>query len=109
MKAPGPAITAGSIARSSQSCGIDRTGWPELGVVDGENSMTRDEHLAWARERALEYLEAGDPASAIGSMISDLGKHEETRSLSLDRYAEAVDAAAAADTEAVRRWIEAFR
>ena len=47
--------------------------------------------------------------SAIASMISDLGKHEETRSLSLDRYAEAVGAAAAGDTEAVRRWIEAVR
>ena len=44
--------------------------------------MTRDEHLAWVRERALEYLEAGDPHSAIASLISDLGKHEETRSLS---------------------------
>ena len=71
--------------------------------------MTRDEHLASARERALEYLEAGDLPSAIASVISDLGKHEETRSLSLDRYAEAVGAAAARDTEAVRRWIEAVR
>ena len=71
--------------------------------------MTRDEHLAWVRERALEYLEAGDPHSAVASLISDLGKHEETRSLSLDRYAEAVGAATAGDTEAVRRWIEAVR
>ena len=71
--------------------------------------MTRDEHLAWVRERALEYLEAGDPHSAIASVISDLGKHEETRSLSLDSFAEAVGAAAARDIEAMRRWIEAVR
>lgn len=40
--------------------------------------MTRDEHLAWAKQRALEYVEAGDLQSALASVGSDLNKHPET-------------------------------
>ena len=39
--------------------------------------MTRDEHLAWCKKRALEYLDAGDPAQGFTSMLSDLRKHPE--------------------------------
>lgn len=42
---------------------------------------TRAEHLAWCKQRALEYLEPGPYFSlndAMASMVSDLGKHEET-------------------------------
>lgn len=38
--------------------------------------MTRQEHLDWAKRRALEYLDAGQPDQAIASMMSDLRKHE---------------------------------
>lgn len=38
--------------------------------------MTRDEHLAWAKERALAYLP--DWSSAMASFVSDLGKHKDT-------------------------------
>jgi hypothetical protein len=41
--------------------------------------MTRDEHLAWAKERALEYADMGDVANAIASMGSDLNKHPDTK------------------------------
>lgn len=44
--------------------------------------MTRAEHLAWCKERALKYVEAGDFNNAVASMLSDLGKHDETRSSS---------------------------
>ena len=37
--------------------------------------MARDEHLEWAKKRALEYLDAHDPAQAFTSMLSDLRKH----------------------------------
>lgn len=40
--------------------------------------MTRDEHLKWCKERALEYVDAGDVQNAWASMASDLGKHPET-------------------------------
>ena len=38
--------------------------------------MTHDEHLAWAKARALEYLEAGDIRNALASMAIDLDNHE---------------------------------
>lgn len=40
--------------------------------------MTRDEHLAWAKERAIEYANRGEVAAAVGSLTSDLRKHPET-------------------------------
>jgi hypothetical protein len=39
--------------------------------------MSRADHLAWCKQRALEYLDAGDRTNAIASMISDLRKHPE--------------------------------
>ncbi len=41
--------------------------------------MTREEHLQWCKDRALEYVENGDITSAWGSMVSDLNKHDGTR------------------------------
>lgn len=38
--------------------------------------MTRTEHLAWCKERALAYL-PHNPEEAITSMLSDMRKHEE--------------------------------
>jgi hypothetical protein len=40
--------------------------------------VTREEHLQWAKDRALEYADRGDVAYAIGSLRSDLRKHPET-------------------------------
>lgn len=40
--------------------------------------MDRSEHLAWCKERALEYCDNFDPQQALTSMVSDLRKHEET-------------------------------
>lgn len=40
--------------------------------------MTRAEHMAWCKTRALEYVDAGDLNEAFASMVSDLGKHDET-------------------------------
>lgn len=39
--------------------------------------MTREEHLEWAKKRALEYLDHGDPAQGFTSMLSDMRKHPE--------------------------------
>lgn len=39
---------------------------------------TRAEHMAWCKQRALEYVERGNVTSAIASMLSDLGKHPDT-------------------------------
>ncbi len=40
--------------------------------------MNRAEHLQWCKDRAMEYVKAGDLQQAVTSMLSDLGKHEET-------------------------------
>lgn len=40
--------------------------------------MTRSEHLQWCKDRALEYVDAGDLQQAFASMGSDLNKHPET-------------------------------
>lgn len=41
--------------------------------------LTRDEHLAWCKKRALEYCDKGDVMQAFTSMGSDLDKHPETK------------------------------
>jgi hypothetical protein len=43
-----------------------------------ETAMTRQEHLAWCKQRALEYVDQGDTSQAFASMASDLNKHPET-------------------------------
>ncbi len=41
--------------------------------------MTRQEHLQWCKDRAMEYVEKGDYQNAVASMLSDLGKHDDTK------------------------------
>lgn len=41
--------------------------------------MDREEHLAWCKKRALEYVDRGDLRNAWGSFVSDIQKHDETR------------------------------
>ena len=40
--------------------------------------MTRQEHLEWCKQRALEYAEANDLTNAFASFQSDMSKHTET-------------------------------
>ncbi|MFA7278953.1 MAG: hypothetical protein WC100_02555 [Sterolibacterium sp.] len=40
--------------------------------------MDRAQHLQWCKDRAMEYVKIGDLQSAVTSMLSDLGKHDET-------------------------------
>ena len=45
---------------------------------DRPDALTRDEHLAWCKRRALEYVDAGDLTHAVASMASDLKTHPDT-------------------------------
>lgn len=68
--------------------------------------MTRDEHVAWAKQRAREYVELGDLAGAVTSMISDMGKREDTKppaALGMIGLMAVREGRAA-----VTRWIEGF-
>jgi len=42
------------------------------------------EHFRWARDRAMEYVEMGDGALAMSSLVSDLNKHEGTAHIMAD-------------------------
>lgn len=41
-------------------------------------TITRADHLAWCKKRALEYVDRGDTNQAFASMTSDLNKHPDT-------------------------------
>lgn len=70
---------------------------------------TREEHLAWAKERAIELLEAGDLAGAAASMVSDLKKHEGFDPEVVDFMGGvALLFEIQSGPQAVRRWIEGF-
>lgn len=38
--------------------------------------IARRDHIAWAKDRALAYVEAGDCAEALASFVADLSKHD---------------------------------
>jgi hypothetical protein len=70
---------------------------------------TRDEHLAWCKKRALEYLDRGEIVNAIASMGSDLTKHEELKNIGLNMGPMGLFYAMNGDFDGARRWIEGFR
>jgi hypothetical protein len=69
---------------------------------------TRDEHLEWCKQRAREYLDAGDLLDAVTSMGGDLDKHPELGCNPYLLMAGALDAQNG-EREKVRLWIEGFR
>jgi hypothetical protein len=71
--------------------------------------MSRKDHLAWCKTRALEYVDAGELKNAVSSMLSDMTKHPETNSPALGvLMLSAMKDVANGDTAAVRRWVEGF-
>ena len=71
--------------------------------------MTRDEHLAWCKSRALEYLADGDLQNACASMGSDLSKHSETEAVGRAMMPLGMLLVLQHDNDGMRRWIEGFR
>lgn len=70
---------------------------------------SRAEHLAWCKQRALEYVDQGDLTSAVASMGSDLQKHEDFRRGAYRTLTMVgILYASKHDSAAVRRWIEGF-
>ena len=49
-----------------------------LSPDDDDEGVSRANHLAWCKQRALELCDAGDPQQAFTSMVSDMKKHEAT-------------------------------
>lgn len=74
-------------------------------------NLNRAEHLAWCKERALEYVESGDLCQALSSMLSDLSKHDETRDWQASRphaNLELLDMMVWPRPQKVRDFIESF-
>jgi hypothetical protein len=74
--------------------------------------MTRAEHVAWVKARAVEELETNGPIQAFALMISDLGKHPETiptsETIRTGTSLAVSDAEGRGDGQGVRTWIESI-
>jgi hypothetical protein len=70
-------------------------------------AVTREEHLAWSKKRALEYVERGDLIQAVTSMSSDMNKHPEL-GINDFLFTSAIMFEVKRGPQAVRRWIEGF-
>jgi hypothetical protein len=72
--------------------------------------LTRDEHLAWCKRRALEYVDAGDLTHSVANMASDLKTHPDTDNPALNGLVMiGMMYVSDGDKAAVQRWIERFR
>ena len=77
---------------------------------DRPDALTRDEHLAWCKRRALEYVDAGDLTRAVASMASDLKSHPDTDNPTLNGLVMiGMMYVTDGDRAAVQRWVERFR
>lgn len=75
----------------------------------GRRRMTRDEHLEWAKKRALEYVDRGELEQGLTSMLSDLSKHEELKNhLGIELGVELSLIGALRSERVMRRFIEGF-
>jgi hypothetical protein len=63
--------------------------------------------LEWCKVRAREYLQRGEPADAVASMLSDLRKHEDFVGIA-DNLGP-LGLLAATSTHEAKRFIEGFR
>jgi hypothetical protein len=72
-------------------------------------TTTRAEHLAWCKQRALEYVDAGDLQGAFASMASDMNKHPETARSDVHVLGMGLLMGGHLSTPGdMRRWIEGF-
>jgi hypothetical protein len=72
------------------------------------SARTRDEHLAWAKKRALEYLDEGNLKDAYTSMASDLSKHPDFQKIERLMSPLGLLHVINHDGRELRRWIEGF-
>lgn len=74
-----------------------------------DNSRDRAEHLQWCKDRAAQYLDIGDVASAHASFVSDMGKHSATAATMDGGLMAALGLMEAmSGVDAMRRWIDGF-
>lgn len=72
--------------------------------------MNRQEHLQWAKDRALEYVRIGDFKSAVASMGGDLREHPELKDhAGIDLGVMLLLSGHLSTEKAAREWVVGFR
>lgn len=79
--------------------------------------MNRDEYLAWAKQRAIEYVEIGELPNAVASMVSDLSQAPKNFEFGSDYTIHTLGAVGIAilvqesanKSAEIRKWVEGFR
>lgn len=71
-----------------------------------DDVRTREEHLEWAKGRALEYLQDGEVVEAIKSLSSDFLKHSGTKNLVIEVGRKSLEGSS---EMAIREYIEALK
>jgi hypothetical protein len=75
---------------------------------------SREEHLTWAKQRALICIDTGDFTCAVAGLRRDLAENPLTKGLisreqALRGYKAAMDAALGRGSQALTGWIEGLR
>ena len=75
---------------------------------------SRDEHLNWAKQRALISVDMGDFAQAVKALRADLAEHPLTKDAmsseeTLRGFKAAMDAALGRGSQGLIKWIEGFK
>jgi hypothetical protein len=77
--------------------------------------MNREEYLAWAKRRAIEYLEIGELPNAVASMVSDLQQAPKELDFGSNNTIATLGAVGVAillqsgnASAEIRRWVEGF-
>ena len=71
--------------------------------------MNREEHLAWCKKRALEYLDENDVNQAFTSMASDLGRHQDTANhIGINLGMQLLMVGSLSNVPSMRKFIEGF-
>ena len=70
--------------------------------------MNRAEHLAWAKTRAIEYIDRGELQDGLASMISDLHKHDELADYPSVLFLSGASKVMDGNGPALRQWVEGF-
>jgi hypothetical protein len=73
--------------------------------------LSTADYIAWARARALAYVDRGETVQALSSLISDLGGRADTAEMAAvaSLFGAALAATGHLDTaEQMREWIDSF-
>ena len=75
---------------------------------------SREEHLTWAKQRALITVDMGDFSQAVTGLRADLAEHPLAKGVissdqALRGFKAAMDAALGRGSQALTEWIEGFK